>query len=47
MNKRDFLKSAAVIAGATTVSPLFSSGIKGNSAVSGVKITSANLNRQT
>ena len=47
MNKRDFLKSAAVIAGATTVRPLFSSGIKGNSAVSGVKITSANLDRQT
>ena len=47
MNKRDFLKSAAVIAGATTVNPLFSSGIKGNSAVSGVKITSANLDRQT
>jgi len=38
MNKRDFLKSAAVIAGATTVSPLFSSGIKGNSAVSGVRL---------
>jgi hexulose-6-phosphate isomerase len=47
MNKRDFLKSAAVIAGATTVSPLFSSGMKGSSVASGITTASANLNMQS
>lgn len=47
MNKRDFLKSAAVIAGATTVSPLFSSGMKSSSIASGLTTASANLNMQS
>lgn len=47
MNKRDFLKSAAVIAGATTVSPLFSSGMKSSSIASGITTASANLNMQS
>lgn len=47
MKKRDFLKSAAVIAGATTVSPLFSSGMKNSSIASGITTASANLNMQS
>lgn len=47
MNKRDFLKSAAVIAGATTVSPLISSGMKSSSIASGLTAASATLNRQS
>ena len=47
MNKRDFLKSAAVIAGATTVSPLFSSGMKSSSIAYGLTTASANLNMQS
>ena len=47
MNKRDFLKSAAVIAGATTVSPLFSSGMKSSSIASGLTTASANMNMQS
>ena len=47
MNKRDFLKSAAVIAGATTVSPLFSSGMKSSLIASGLTTASANLNMQS
>lgn len=47
MNKRDFLKSAAVIAGATTVSPLFPSGMKSSSIASGITTASANLNMQS
>ena len=47
MNKRDFLKSAAVIAGATTVSPLISSGMNSSSIVSGLTAASATLNRQS
>ena len=47
MNKRDFLISAAVIAGATTVSPLFSSGMKSSSIASGLTTASANLNMQS
>jgi L-ribulose-5-phosphate 3-epimerase len=47
MNKRDFLKSAAVIAGATTVSPLFSSGMKSSLIASGLTTASSKLNKQS
>ena len=47
MNKRDFLKSAAVIAGATTVSPLFSSSMKSSSIASELTTASAKMNNQS
>ncbi|MBF6597204.1 MAG: sugar phosphate isomerase/epimerase [Fermentimonas sp.] len=47
MNKRDFLKSAAVIAGATTVSPLFSSSMKSSSVASELTTASAKMNNQS
>ena len=39
MNKRDFLKSAAVIAGATTISPLMASGLTSQSSKLNVQPT--------
>lgn len=47
MNKRDFLKSAAVIAGATTVSPLIASGMKGSSISSALASASAKISKQS